>query len=69
MVDADMNDMVKEMDRCDLYTNKPWGFKHTSFKDNNCIIWRLLIKEGEATSYHCHPNKKTMMIVLKGKMS
>lgn len=68
MVDADMNDMVKEINNSDLYTNKPWGFEHTIFKDNNCLVWRLLIKEGEATSYHCHPNKKTMMIVLKGRV-
>jgi GDPmannose 4,6-dehydratase len=66
MLDSDLNDLVKEMNNSNLYVNKPWGYEHTVFKDDQCLIWRLIIKKGESTSYHCHPNKITKMIVLNG---
>jgi GDPmannose 4,6-dehydratase len=69
MVASDLNETVAEINNSKLYINKPWGYEHTVFKDDECLIWRLILKNGESTSYHCHPNKKTMMVVLKGTIN
>jgi GDPmannose 4,6-dehydratase len=68
MIDSDLNNLVSEMNNSKLFITKPWGYEHTVFNDDKCLIWRLVLKDGESTSYHCHPNKKTMLIVLKGEV-
>lgn len=46
---------------------KPWGEEYNIFRNNNKIaITYLKIKKGFATSLHCHPNKKTGFLILKG---
>ena len=68
MMASDLNETIKEMNTSDLYVPKPWGFEHTIFKDNSSLVLRLCINKGESTSYHCHQHKKTMMIVVNGKV-
>lgn len=45
---------------------KPWGFEYLLFENNNVAIWHLFIDAYQQTSMHCHPNKKTGLIVLDG---
>ncbi len=47
--------------------NKPWGFEYLMYENDKVAIWYLFIKHGEETSLHCHPNKKTGLILLSGE--
>jgi mannose-6-phosphate isomerase-like protein (cupin superfamily) len=47
---------------------KPWGSEYVIYRDRNKICITLLkIKFNNSTSLHCHPNKKTGFMLLKGK--
>lgn len=48
---------------------KPWGAEYLLFQMNDVAGWILNINKNEKTSLHCHPNKKTSLIVLKGEVS
>ena len=56
--------MDKDLNNC--VVTKPWGYEYLAFRNNNLAIWFLRIKENQQTSMHCHPNKKTSLILLKG---
>lgn len=45
---------------------KPWGHEFIVFQNKRLAIWCLTIKKGHQTSLHCHFNKDTQIIVLKG---
>ena len=45
---------------------KPWGQEYKCFSNEHVAIWVLEINKGEATSLHCHPNKNTALILLRG---
>jgi mannose-6-phosphate isomerase-like protein (cupin superfamily) len=46
---------------------KPWGGgEYTIYSNENVEVKHLTIKQGECTSLHCHPKKKTGLCVLKG---
>jgi len=45
---------------------KPWGHEYIIFENNFLSIWYLFIKSGASTSLHCHPKKKTGLVVLEG---
>ena len=45
---------------------KPWGYEYLIFENEYVAAWFLHIKEGYSTSMHCHPNKKTSIILLSG---
>ncbi len=47
---------------------KPWGYEYLMFENQHVAIWVLHLKEKFATSMHCHPNKKTSLSVLSGKV-
>ncbi|MFC1496784.1 thiamine pyrophosphate-binding protein, partial [Candidatus Margulisiibacteriota bacterium] len=47
---------------------KPWGYEYLIFDNNQVAVWVLFIRQGHATSIHCHPGKKTSIIVLSGKV-
>jgi len=56
----------------DIYNNylvkKPWGEEYTIFSNKKKIGVTLIeINPGKSTSLHCHPNKKTGFIILKGR--
>jgi rfaE bifunctional protein nucleotidyltransferase chain/domain len=45
---------------------KPWGHEFLIFQNKKIGIWFLKINEGHQTSLHCHFNKDTMIVVVKG---
>jgi mannose-6-phosphate isomerase-like protein (cupin superfamily) len=51
-----------------VVVNKPWGGEYLMFSDPQTEIWNLFIKQFGATSMHCHPNKKTVLIVVGGRV-
>ncbi len=55
----------------DSYRNrvvvKPWGYEFLIYQNSKVAVWFLHIKKGHSTSMHCHPSKKTSLIVLSGQ--
>lgn len=45
---------------------KPWGEEYCIYRGDNMSIWLLKINPNEKTSLHCHPVKKTGLILLNG---
>lgn len=50
-----------------LIVNKPWGYEYLLNRTPLVEIWHLSLDYLKSTSTHCHPNKKTALIVLSGK--
>lgn len=46
---------------------KPWGYEYLIFENELVAIWALRIHREHSTSMHCHPLKKTALILLSGK--
>jgi len=51
----------------DVIVSKPWGYEYLIFETDDVALWLLHIKSGHKTSLHCHPNKTTGLLLLKGK--
>lgn len=49
-----------------LVVNKPWGEEYLMYSNPSVEVWSLFIKHNSATSMHCHPNKKTALVILDG---
>lgn len=49
-----------------IIVNKPWGYEYLMFENEHVAIWILFLKKGASTSMHCHPKKKTSLLVLGG---
>ena len=48
--------------------NKPWGYEYVVYRNqNNLCVTLLSIDYKKTTSLHCHPNKKSGFILLRGK--
>lgn len=47
-----------------IVVDKPWGHEIEIYRNGAISVWMLLI-QGE-TSLHCHPNKRTMLVVESG---
>lgn len=45
---------------------KPWGSETVIYQNPMVEIWHLKLKNGHSTSMHCHPDKKTSLIVISG---
>lgn len=45
---------------------KPWGSEYLIYQNENVAVWILNVKFGQKTSLHCHPNKKTGLVILQG---
>ena len=45
---------------------KPWGYEYLIFENEFVATWFLHINGGHSTSMHCHPQKKTSLILLSG---
>ena len=45
---------------------KPWGYEFLAYQSDKIGIWFLKITQGNSTSLHCHFNKDTFIIVIKG---
>lgn len=48
--------------------SKPWGVEYLCGHNKNVEVWELYINPRAATSFHCHPNKDTLNILLEGKV-
>lgn len=59
---------VDKFDYKKIVVNKPWGYEYLMFENPFVSIWILAIKHNHKTSMHCHPNKKTSLIVVSGKV-
>jgi len=47
--------------------NKPWGSEYLIYENSEVALWLLIINKGENTSLHCHPSKKTGLLLLSGQ--
>ncbi len=50
-----------------VVVNKPWGYEYLMFSTTEVSIWVLFIKKGYSTSVHCHPKKKTSLLLMLGE--
>ena len=49
-----------------LVVRKPWGYEYLTYQSKDIAVWILYLKKGHQTSMHCHPSKKTSLVVLDG---
>lgn len=52
-----------------VVVKKPWGYEYLIFSNEAIAVWILYLKAGAQTSMHCHPGKKTSLVVLEGKVT
>lgn len=55
------------IDYQNVIVKKPWGYEYLMFQNDHVGVWFLSIREGARTSLHCHPHKKTGLILLAGE--
>ena len=46
---------------------KPWGYEYLMYQNSLVGLWCLNLMKDAATSLHCHPDKKTGLILLSGE--
>lgn len=51
-----------------VVVRKPWGYEYLIFSNQTVAIWVLYLESCAETSMHCHPNKKTSLVVLEGQV-
>lgn len=62
--------MTKKINKLydDNLVTKPWGYEYVVYRNKNKLSVTLLnINYKKKTSLHCHPNKKSGFIMIKGK--
>jgi len=50
-----------------VVVKKPWGYEYLIFENSEVAVWILNLKKDALTSMHCHPQKKTSLVVLQGE--
>ena len=50
-----------------VVVQKPWGYEYQMYSNGTIALWYLHIAAGRRTSLHCHPRKKTGLIILSGQ--
>ena len=50
-----------------VVVKKPWGYEYLMYENGTVGVWFLKLNGGAKTSMHCHPNKKTGLIILEGE--
>jgi len=55
------------IDYQNVIVRKPWGHEYLMYQNEQVGVWFLSIRQGGRTSLHCHPNKKTGLILLDGE--
>ncbi len=66
-IDIDFDSLTNDFyDYSNVVVKKPWGYEYLIFCNDIVAIWILHIQFGAQTSMHCHPNKKTSLVVLDG---
>src|SRR5262245_49400795 len=56
----------EEQDFSGHVVQKPWGHEFLVFDTPGVAVWRLRINADHSTSMHCHPQKRTSLLVLAG---
>ena len=51
------------------YVPKPWGREYLCWESKDCAIWLLEIKSHYSTSFHCHAEKNTGLVILDGEVN
>lgn len=46
---------------------KPWGHEYLLYENESVAVWLLKINANHSTSMHCHPLKKTSLVLLSGE--
>jgi mannose-6-phosphate isomerase-like protein (cupin superfamily) len=59
---------MQKIDNTPWVFKKPWGWEAQVFNSSTVGISFLSMMKGKSTSLHCHPNKRTGYIVLKGEV-
>jgi uncharacterized cupin superfamily protein len=47
---------------------KPWGLEYSCYKNEHIDIWEMQLFPGHSTSFHCHPGKDVLKIILEGEI-
>lgn len=55
------------IDYQNVIVKKPWGYEYLMYQNEFLGVWFLSINQNARTSLHCHPNKKTGLILLDGE--
>jgi hypothetical protein len=55
-----------QSDYARVIVNKPWGYEYLMYATDAIGVWCLNIDHGQRTSLHCHPLKKTGLVLLSG---
>lgn len=50
-----------------VLVNKPWGNEYLMYSNPEIEIWNLSLRPQRSTSMHCHPNKRTSLLILDGR--
>jgi len=56
---------AKEFENVEV--KKPWGFEYMMYGNDDVALWYLHLEPGAATSLHCHPRKKTGLVLIFGE--
>ena len=62
-----MSSKKEEVDYRKVVVNKPWGYEYLLYENGTVGVWFLRLNPGQKTSMHCHPHKKTGLILLEGE--
>jgi len=69
-LDVDLQDIQDDnYDYSKVVVKKPWGYEYLIFSNEEIAVWILYLKPGAQTSLHCHPSKKSSLVVLEGKVN
>lgn len=49
------------------FVTKPWGGEYLCFENERVAIWSLHIMAGRETSFHCHTQKSTGLLLMGGR--
>ena len=63
---ADYQEETQPEDYSNRVVIKPWGYEYLIFENEFVAVWFLRINKGHGTSMHCHPRKRTSLVVLEG---
>lgn len=59
-------DASSPFDYSNVIVKKPWGYEYLVFENSFVAIWMLQIVRKRKTSMHCHPQKRTGLVLLSG---
>lgn len=57
----------RHIDYDSAVVRKPWGYEYLVYQNDKVGLWLLHLSPGASTSLHCHPRKKTGLVLLSGE--